>query len=142
MQLQFTIGSSLDEVGPAVERIVSFCVENAVGKEVLEEMTQKIELSATEAITNIVKHAHVPSAIGTIDIVVERARHCIVLTLLDKGREIPGGIEQRGVGFDLGEDVEHLPVSGMGWYLIKSDMDRVEYNRLDGVNRLVLTKCW
>jgi serine/threonine-protein kinase RsbW len=138
--LTFTIASTLGEVGPAVDRVIEFCKTEGAQTDRLEDVAQKLELSVTEAITNIVKHAYGPQDNGPIEISIQSANDRITVVLRDEGVEIPDGIDHLGNGFSLGDEFEDLPEGGMGWFLIKSDMDQVTYARTGHVNELVLVK--
>jgi serine/threonine-protein kinase RsbW len=103
-----------------------------------DEEVNKITLAVDEACTNIIKHAY--NYAGDYPIHLE-------LTASNKTFQV--AIEDRGAAFDpdsvkLPDMKEHLRTykrGGFGMYLMKSLMDKVEYNIQPGIkNRVVLTK--
>ena len=140
--LDFTVDSSLAAIGPAVERLLEFCGAAVSAAAAAEPscVGQQLQLSVTEALTNIVKHAYGETMTGEIRIRVECRPDRITVTLFDHGRAMPSGIETLGMVPGDVVDGAALPDRGMGLFMMRSDMDRLDYQSQGGVNRLVLTK--
>ena len=98
-----------------------------------------IEIALAEALNNIVEHACTgrPEATIRLDIVVDAAQ--VFVLVQDPGDALPGGMIRDLRVIDLGEDLASLPEGGFGWPLIHMLTDRLDYSRVNGVNRL---KMW
>ncbi|SEG27485.1 Anti-sigma regulatory factor (Ser/Thr protein kinase) [Marinobacterium lutimaris] len=110
-------------------------------EEVLSEMDVpvavrfKFDLSANEAVTNIIDYAF-----------DDERSHSISLRLTRTGAELCLEITDDGRAFDpLEFEVEPVPMTledaspgGLGVKLIRHYMDRCDYRREDGVNHLIL----
>ncbi len=102
-----------------------------------DEETSKIALAIDEACTNVIKHAYNfdPSKEITID--VNRGNGRFEVQISDNGKQFdPGGISSP----DMKEYLSHFKRGGLGVYLLKSLMDKVEYNITPGSNQVRLIK--
>jgi len=96
------------------------------------------ELSLEELFMNVAMH-------GSAGAETPRT---VVLALRADGTTVTTVIEDDGVAFDplnapppdLESDIEDRPIGGLGVYLVKEMMDRVDYARVDGRNRVTLVK--
>jgi len=80
----------------------------------------------SEAFNNAAIHSYRDRAPGEIEVEIEPAADCITLRLLDRGNTY--------VIADVPDpDLDALPESGMGLYIIKSFMDEVRYDPGDAV---------
>lgn len=94
----------------------------------------KAHLAVEEACTNIVHYAY-PKEIGSF-----------CLSSSSKGSHFMVVIEDRGIHFDPTQtkgpirvdNVEKRPIGGLGIHLIKSFMEEVKYEFVDGKNTLTL----
>ena len=75
----------------------------------------------SEAFNNVALHAYDPGAEGDLEIRIEIADHLITVRLLDWGRS-----------FDVTAlpppDLDALPESGLGLYILRACMDEVRYH--------------
>ena len=101
-------------------------------------LTMSLNLALEEAVTNVIMYAYPPGADGLVDI------EAIV-----REGEVQFVISDNGVAFDptaapkadVTLDVEDRPIGGLGIFLVRNIMDRVEYTRSDdGKNILTMTK--
>ena len=108
-----------------------------------EEEGYAIELGIAEVLTNIVKHGYAADGNGTITLCWEEQDSCLQVEILDTGLPIPAhllGCESaRAFEFDP-QDVAHLPQSGLGLALVKTVFDAVDYDSVNGVNRMRLRR--
>ena len=124
------VATDLAAIPPLIEWVEERCQEAGLGG----ELTFKFMLAIEEAVTNVVSYAFAerppPHRIRVrLDIDDERCAAEVV----DNGRpfdpsaapppDLTGSIEERGAG-------------GLGIHLIRNMVDRVEYRRKDGQNRL------
>ena len=95
-----------------------------------------INLSLDELITNIVSYGY-----------QDAGEHEIRVTLAEQDESLVVVLEDNATAFDpfsaapepdLEADVEERPIGGLGVYFVKTLMDEVAYERVDGVNRITL----
>lgn len=94
-----------------------------------DEDVGKIALAVDEACTNVIKHAYRFDPEREITITVAGERGEFRVSILDNGRQFnPADIEQP----DMKEYLSHYRRGGLGVYLMKSLMDKVEYDIVPG----------
>jgi serine/threonine-protein kinase RsbW len=103
-----------------------------------EEDISKIALAVDEACTNIIKHAYKYDPNQRITITVQRRNGAFEVAIRDSGSDFhPENIPTP----DMREYLEHYRRGGLGVYLMRSLMDKVEYDIRPGVANIVrLTK--
>jgi len=96
-----------------------------------------INLSLDELVTNTVSYGYRDSD----------AHHEIRITLTEREGSLVVIMEDEGIAYDpftetaapdLEAEVEERPIGGLGVYFVKTLMDEVAYERIDGVNRITL----
>lgn len=110
-----------------------FGAENKIGVAIVND----INVALDEVLTNIVSYAYSPG---------EQAEILVRLAII--GSEIVAEIEDGGRPFDplqapppdLSKPLRDRKVGGLGIHFIRSLMDEVSYQRIDGRNRLRLSK--
>ncbi len=97
-----------------------------------------VRLALDEACTNIIEHSYGGEGKGDIQCSVESAEEGIKIILKDWGKKFdPDQIPKP----DLNVDLEDLQPRGLGLYLMKNLMDKIEYCNDNGDgNTLVMTK--
>ncbi|ATM78157.1 TPA: ATP-binding protein [Serratia fonticola] len=107
-------------------------------------LVYQLDLALSEAFTNIVRHAVNYDDTQNIMIDLTNEGHHLTLTLSDPGSPIPDNIlHQWAQPPDLAPDPldqTSWPEGGMGLILIQSVMDKVQYESVNGRNRLTLSK--
>lgn len=97
-----------------------------------------IETSVVEAVNNVINHAYKNSAGNKLTVICRAHSDHLTFEVWDWGK----GMET----FDVSRldydphDVENLPESGMGLFIIQQVMDKVEYKRVEDKNILSMTK--
>jgi anti-sigma regulatory factor (Ser/Thr protein kinase) len=99
-----------------------------------EDLTHRILLAVTEAVTNVIRHVYGGATGKRIDLELSVAPEEFRLDIVDYGRFVdPGKIESRPLG--------EVRPGGLGVHLIKSTMDRVAYREnAHGGTTLTLVK--
>ncbi len=96
------------------------------------EFDDQVVSAFSEAFNNAALHSYRGGAVGDVEIEIEIGEDFITIRMLDYGQS-----------FDIGEvpepDLEALPESGLGIFIIKSFMDEVSY-RAGAPNILSMTK--
>lgn len=104
----------------------------------------QMDLASSEAFTNIVKHAVNYDADQKVIITLGIDGQQLILTLSDPGLPIPADILRNSLRASaLSPDPSNpseWPEGGMGLILIQSVMDNVQYETVNGLNRLTLSK--
>ncbi|HLF19535.1 MAG TPA: ATP-binding protein [Bacteroidota bacterium] len=94
-----------------------------------DEDIANISLAVDEACTNIIKHAYQNAPDKEIEISVIRSKKNFEVRIVDFGRQFnPKEIKVP----DLRQNLAHHRRGGLGVYLMKRLMDKVEYNFMPG----------
>ncbi len=103
-----------------------------------DEEVSKIALAVDEACTNVIKHAYKFDPTKDITVTIRPRGRTFEVSIKDTGREFdPGEI----MAPDMKEYLTHYRRGGLGIYLMKSLMDKVEYDIEPGKkNEVRLTK--
>ncbi len=103
-----------------------------------DEDVSKIALAVDEACTNVIKHAYQFDPNRDISVTVKRKNSAFEVTIMDTGAGFdPGRVHAP----DMKEYLTHFRKGGLGVYLMKSLMDKVEYEIEPGKrNEVRLTK--
>ena len=103
-----------------------------------EDDVDKIALAVDEACTNIIKYAYEHDTNKEIEVSVHTSNGKFEVVITDYGKDFnPNAVKLP----DMQEYVKHYQKGGLGMYLMKSLMDRIEYNITPGVkNEVRLTK--
>ena len=103
-----------------------------------DEDVSKIALAVDEACTNIIKHAYESDPRKNISVTIKGRNGTFEVAIRDSGAEFdPAGVPSP----DMQEYLTHYRRGGLGMYLMKSLMDKIEYNIKPGrPNEVRLTK--
>jgi serine/threonine-protein kinase RsbW len=103
-----------------------------------EEEASKIVLAVDEACTNVIKHAYQNAPDREIEIVIRPDRDRLQITVIDDGKAFNPSIARLP---DLKQHLSHYRRGGLGIYLMRTLMDKVEYKYAPGKrNEVRLTK--
>lgn len=94
-----------------------------------DEEVSRIALAVDEACTNIIKHAYRFAVDKHIDIAIEARNGKFEVVITDSGRSFDPDRVQIP---NMVEYLEHYSRGGLGMYLMKSLMDKVEYTMKPG----------
>ncbi len=97
----------------------------------------QINLAIEEAFTNVINYAYEDQNRHDIEVIFDRYPEKIEMTIIDDGREYN---PTRNEDPDTGLSIQERPIGGLGIFLIKKLMDKVEYQRKENKNYLKLTK--
>jgi serine/threonine-protein kinase RsbW len=119
------------------ERLIS--VREFVSEEAREfgfddEEVSKIALAVDEACTNIIKHAYKFDPSKKIKVTVKPGTRAFEVSITDNGKQFnPAELQAP----DMKEYLSHFRRGGLGVYLMKSLMDKVEYDITPGIKNEV-----
>ena len=102
-----------------------------------EDDINKIAIAVDEACTNIIKHGYNFAPDKKIDVEIVRRGNDFEIVISDKGKQFDASAIQTP---DMKDYLEHYRRGGLGVYLMKRIMDKVEFNLLSDRNVLRMTK--
>ena len=95
-----------------------------------------IELVLGEVLNNVVEHAYGPGKTGEVEMACTPRGGALDFEVRDGGRALPGLTLPEGVLPDLDCARDDLPEGGFGWFLVKSLVTGLRYERRAGCNLL------
>jgi serine/threonine-protein kinase RsbW len=103
-----------------------------------ESVRHDVRLAVEEACTNVIVHGYGSQAVGPITVTATVEHDEIIVQIVDRAPPFaPDDAPQPPVD----ESWQTRRAGGLGWHLIRSVMDRVEYRRAEpDTNILTLTK--
>jgi len=129
----FEIKNDLAEIEPLALAVVNFCRENGVD----EAACFDVQLALVEAVSNTIKYGYQDQKIHFIHVRVGLEQKEFFLEIEDDAKAF-NPLEAPAPDFSL--PVEERPIGGLGVYLIRSVMDRVDYQRIGTSNILRMTR--
>ena len=133
-EANFSIASDYDQVIEVNKLIHSFLLKENVETHICNA----VEICLTEALNNVIKHAYHGVTRYGIDINIRKNEKCLEIEIIDTG-DPRTKFEVPKLEYDP-SDIENLPESGMGLYIIDQLMDEVNYITLNGKNFFTLKK--
>ena len=105
------------------------------------KMAAKLQLGVAEWLTNVIKHGYRGQPGHPIQLTMEFRQDSMFLEIVDQGVSFTLDPLQKAepVQFDP-LDLDNLPESGWGLYLIKNCVDKINYRHAEGANMLTLIK--
>ncbi len=133
-EANFSISSDYEQV---VE--INRLIRDYLTKENLETyVCNAVEICLNEALNNVIKHSYHEDSKYGIDINIRKNARYIEVEIIDTG-EPRTHFDAPNLDFDP-NDIDNLPESGMGLYIIHQIMDEVNYITLNGKNYFTLKK--
>jgi anti-sigma regulatory factor (Ser/Thr protein kinase) len=126
------LSSRLDEVRRADAWLRAALLAHA-SEPVLHDLALVLE----EVLTNVIRHGYGAEQEGRIDLSAEVHDGRLRLEVRDRARPFD---PLRATPPDLEADLAERPVGGLGIFLVRRLMDRVEYRRQEHENVLVMEK--
>ncbi len=115
------------------DQLETLAREQGIPPKVLHE----IQLAVEELLTNILNYAYPDQREHEIKVRLLPGESEFIIEVADDGRPF-NPLEQPKP--DLTLPLEQRPIGGLGIYMIRKSMDRIEYRRADGKNILVMVK--
>ncbi len=120
-----------------ISLLTGFISDLAAVRNLDRTLTLNLNLALEEAVVNVLMYAYPEGAIGYVDIHAVLGEHTLEFTITDNG--IPFD-PTRAPDTDVSVDLENRPIGGLGIYLVRAIMDKIEYTWKNGKNILKLTK--
>jgi anti-sigma regulatory factor (Ser/Thr protein kinase) len=118
-------------------RVEAFLEELGESWDLPVQLVFSLNLVIEEALANIISYGYDDQGSHQIRMEFAREGSDLRLTIIDDGHEYDPTLKMDP---DINLSVGERPVGGLGIFLIKKIMDRVEYQREDNKNYLILTK--
>lgn len=133
MQEEIRITNNIDEIGKLTEFVEELGTELSLPM----ETTMHINLALEEAVSNIIMYAYPQGETHEIMLRTTVTKNQIIFLLTDNGLSFDP-TDAPDVNLDV--PVEERKIGGLGIFLIRSIMNEISYQRLDGENRLIMIK--
>jgi serine/threonine-protein kinase RsbW len=133
-EFEVNILSDYDNVAKVNDDIREILDDNGVEPHILHAF----QICIMEGINNIIKHAYKEQKNKSICVKLRVDKKLIELEIIDEG-EPNNNFSIPNLDFDP-KDINNLPESGMGLYIMKQLMDELTYNRKNGKNYFILKK--
>lgn len=133
MEKEIIIDNQLDEV----TRIAQFIEELGMSLHLSASITMSINLAIEEAVTNIIRYGYPPNKESEIILRTSVAPGMLTTRIIDDGISFDP-TEKEATTSTQSLD-QHL-TQGLGLFLIRRTMDKVEYHSTNNHNELILTK--
>ena len=134
-EIEITFPSHPEQVRRALQKVLASPLltnPNQTAQE--DDLRGTAEIVLAEVLNNIVEHAYADQA-GNITLRLVRHDGALHCTVSDTGAPMPGLCLPEGQ-FQPLKDLADLPEGGFGWFLIRSLVTELTYQRIDGENRL------
>ena len=103
-----------------------------------QHISNAVEICLTEALNNVIKHSYNNDITKPIDLTVKKDSNYFEIIIVDNGLPRENLVVSK-LDFDP-QDINNLPESGMGLYIIEQLMDEIKYFTKDGKNYFSLKK--
>lgn len=103
-----------------------------------QHISNAVEICLTEALNNVIKHSYNNDVTKSIDLIVKKDSNFFEIIIIDTGLPRENLVVSK-LDFDP-QDINNLPESGMGLYIIEQLMDEMKYFTKDGKNYFSLKK--
>ena len=130
-RIDMSLTNDVQEVARVIDTLEEFGAENGVPV----SQSLRFGLVLDELITNIISYGLAGRSDVTISLAIEHRDGVLHAELADNG---PPFDPLAADATPPGGDIETREVGGLGLTIVKSFMDRLDYRRVDGLNRLTM----
>ncbi|MEJ5352471.1 MAG: ATP-binding protein [Melioribacteraceae bacterium] len=133
-EIEIKISSDYEEVVKVNDAVNDFLIKQGI-----EELIRNaFDICLTEALNNVIKHAYKEEKGKTIQVKVIKDENLVEVNIIDEG--LPRtNLEIKKLDYNP-NDLDSLPESGMGLFIIQQLMDELDYFSINGKNYFVLKK--
>ena len=118
-----------------LHEVIDFVRKDIAHRHCSLELLNDINLAVEEIFTNIANYAYQPAS-GNVTVSIATGKEAVI-RFVDTGSPY-NPLEHPDP--DLEKPLMEREIGGLGVFLVKKIMDKVEYTRIDGKNVLVITK--
>lgn len=134
MEKEIIINNQPDEI----TRIAQFIDELGMSLQLPPSITMSVNLAIEEAISNIIHHGYPTNKEGEITLLTSVAPGILTARIIDNG--ISFDPTERNTDADNIISLDQQLTQGLGLFLIRRTMDKVEYHSTESQNELTLIK--
>ena len=134
MEKEIIINNQPDEI----TRIAQFIDELGMSLQLPPSITMSVNLAIEEAISNIIHHGYPANKEGEITLLTSVAPGILTARIIDNG--ISFDPTERNTDADNIISLDQQLTQGLGLFLIRRTMDKVEYHSTESQNELTLIK--
>ncbi len=127
------VSNQVDEL----PRVEAFLEEASEEWDLSVPLVYRLNLALEEALANIIAYGYDDKNHHEIEIELVKATGDLTITIKDDGHEYNPTLKADP---DVSLPAEEREIGGLGIFLIKKIMDKVEYQRKENRNHLILTK--
>ena len=131
--LSVTVRSDLGGVARLTRLAEEFCSANGLAP----ALAGQLSLVYEELLTNVIAHGHDGAGDGHIDVHLSLSNGRLTTEIADDGKPFDPATAPQP---DLAAPLEQRAVGGVGWHLIKTVMDSVDYRRERNRNIVTMSK--
>lgn len=131
--IKIELVNQLEQLTKLAEAIETFGEDNNLPMNVVFD----INLSLDELVTNIVLYGYNDKNTHKIEVLLEKERDSVKITLIDDGREFDPTKKEKP---NLDLEVEDKGIGGLGIHFVKTKMNEMTYKREENKNILTLVK--
>ncbi len=128
-RFDMSLANDVQEVARVIDSLEEFGAANGISP----DQSLRFGLVLDELITNIISYGLAGRSDGTIRLAIEHADGMLRADLIDDG---PPFDPLASEATPPEGDIETRAIGGLGLTLVKTFMDRLDYRRVDGFNRL------
>ena len=133
MEKQLVLKNEIAEIS----KLASFIDELGEAWNLPTELVFNLNLVLEEAVSNVILYAYPKEEHEIISLLARKRENQLIFVLTDSGKEFdPTRVEDA----DITLSAEERPIGGLGIFLIRQIMNKVEYQRVEGRNVLTLGK--
>ena len=130
-RLDMSLANDIQEVARVIDSLEEFGAENGIPA----QQSLRFGLALDEIITNVISYGLAGRCDGIITLAIEHRDGALHAQVDDNG---PAFDPLAAEAVPPAGDIETRAVGGLGLTLVKSFMDRLDYRRVDGFNRLTM----
>ena len=131
--LEISIANDLRELAGVAAKVDAFCDARGVGA----GTAYAVNLSIDEILSNTIGHGYDDDEAHRIELIVRLDGATVTVVIVDDARAFDVSAPAAGTA-DV--PLEERALGGLGLFLVRRMMDRVEYRRQDGCNVVTLSK--
>lgn len=120
-----------------INRLAKFVEELGEELNLTPDLVFNLNLVLEEAVANVILYAYSKEEQQEIILTVQKSDKNLIFVLTDNGKEFD---PTQAPDADITLSAEERQIGGLGIFLIRQIMDKVEYQRIEGKNVLTLGK--
>lgn len=133
MEKKLVIKNEISEIA----KLSLFVEELSEELDLSPDLTFNLNLVLEEAVVNVINYAYPKNESQEISLSAQKIDNNLYFVLTDSGKEFdPTQVPDA----DISLSAEDRQIGGLGIFLIRQIMNKVEYQRIDGKNVLTLKK--